>query len=97
MQEGTIHEVAEAELIEAATFYEARSPGLGEVFLNAVEGALRQIVAHPKAGAVVKPGIRRRLVERFPYSMLYAIEPGRIRVLAVSHNSRRPGHWRDRM
>ena len=37
--------------------------------------------------------IRRRLVRRFPYGILYATRPGVVRVLAVMNLKRRPTYW----
>jgi hypothetical protein len=39
------HPLAEQELIDSATFYEARAAGLGADFIRQVERALAQIVA----------------------------------------------------
>jgi hypothetical protein len=35
--------------------------------------------------------IRRRIVRRFPYAILYTTRPGVVRVLAVINLKRRPG------
>jgi len=37
---------------------------------------------------------RRVLVRRFPYSLLYRVDPDVIFVVAVAHVRRRPGYWR---
>ena len=42
--------LAEKEMNEAALFYEERSPGLGRDFLDAVQGTVDAIVAHPNSG-----------------------------------------------
>jgi len=36
------------------------------------------------------------MVRRFPFGILYRIEPEQIVVVAVMHLRRRPGYWRDR-
>lgn len=72
-------------------------PGLGVLFLGALEGAVQTILAHPEAYQLVGSEIRRYLVRRFPYSLLYVVESDRIRVLAVAHQKRRPGYWRTRL
>lgn len=40
--------------------------------------------------------MRRVLLARFPYAVLYAVEPGGIVALAFAHTRRAPGYWRDR-
>ncbi|TKB52555.1 MAG: type II toxin-antitoxin system RelE/ParE family toxin [Nitrospira sp.] len=93
----TFHEKASAEVNEAATYYEERVPGLGVLFLVALEEAVQKVLANPEAWQVVGDETRRNLIRRFPYSLLYVIESDRIRVLAVAHQKRRPGYWRNRL
>ncbi len=93
----TFHEEAEAEVIEAACYYEERSMGLGHSFLAKLKEAVDEIQANPEACQLVSDEVRRKLVQRFPYSVLYAIEKDRIRVMAVAHHKRRPEYWRHRL
>jgi len=52
------------------------------------------ILAHPEAGQSVLGSIRRRLVRRFPYAVIYTIRrPNVVRVLAVMNLKRRPAYW----
>ena len=44
----SIHETAEAEVNEAADFYDIESPGLGNVFLDDVERTIEAISQHPE-------------------------------------------------
>ena len=44
---------AEEEMNEAAQFYEGRSEGLGEDFLDEVEHTVESILAFPESGPVV--------------------------------------------
>jgi hypothetical protein len=39
----SIHEAAEAEINEAADFYDLKSPGLGSVFIDEIELAISRI------------------------------------------------------
>jgi plasmid stabilization system protein ParE len=88
---------AEEEMNEAARFYEGRSEGLGLDFLNEVQRTITLILAHPRSGPVVSPNIRRRIVRRFPFGILYAIDNEKILVVAVAHLKRRPGYWKERI
>jgi len=92
---------AEAELLEAARWYEAEC-GLGEDLLVAVDEAVDRLRGMPEAGLVLPgaPGdlaLRRVLVRRFPYAVVYLITPEELAVLAVAHHSRRPDYWRSRI
>ena len=87
------HRLADHELNEAAQYYEFESPGLGAAFLDEVERSLSMIVTHPEAGMVLVGSVRRRLLRRFPYALLYKIKPDGIRVLAVMNLKRRRNYW----
>jgi plasmid stabilization system protein ParE len=67
------------------------------LFLVALEEAVEKVLANPEAFQLVSGETRHKLIRRFPYSLLYVIEPDRIRVLAVAHQKRRPGYWRNRL
>jgi plasmid stabilization system protein ParE len=93
----SFHEIAEAELNEAVHYYESEVEGLGEAFLSEVEYAVKQIKAHPEASPAILKIVRRRLVRRFPYSVMYSVVDDTIRILAVASQKRRPFYWRKRM
>ena len=85
--------LAERELNDPSQYYELESPGLGAAFLTEVQLCLDAIVQHPQAGQMVVGSIRRRLVRRFPYALLYAARPDAVRILAVMNVKRRPAYW----
>ena len=87
------HRLAEHELNEAAQYYDLEDPGLGAAFLEEVDRCLQSIQAHPEAGAILRGAVRRRLLRRFPYALLYKIKPSGIRILAVMNLRRRPTYW----
>lgn len=94
----SIHDAAEAELAEAASFYESRTAGLGHAFLDEFEKSLARLSADPEAFPKIGQDVRRLIVRRFPYSVFFAVESEDfIRVLAVAHQKRRPGYWRNRL
>ncbi len=91
---------AEEEMNQTARFYERRREGLGLEFLNEVQRTIASILAHPQSGPAVSPNIRRRIVSRFPFGVLYAIEgkkDKKIVIVAVAHLKRRPGYWKERI
>ena len=90
------HPLADRELTEAAAFYEARAAGLGSRFLDDADAALRVLGAHPALGRPLSATIRSLPFRRFPYSLVYEINAGRIVILAVAHQRRRPQYWTGR-
>jgi plasmid stabilization system protein ParE len=91
------HPAAQAELTSAAQFYERQTGGLGLDFLLTVQRTYERLVDIPRSGAPLGRRLRRVLVPKFPYGLLYRIEPARIYIVAVMHLHRRPGYWRSRL
>jgi plasmid stabilization system protein ParE len=89
----SFHELAERELNDAAQYYEQERTGLGAAFIAEVQRCAAGILEHPEAGRVIRGKVRRRLCRRFPYGLLYTVEPNAIRVLAVMNLRRRPTYW----
>ncbi len=92
----SFHPVAEQELNEAAAYYEAESRGLGAAFLKEVEHAVQHVLGYPESAPLVNRLVRRKLVRRFPYAIMYSIIPKGIRILAIANQRRRPFYWRGR-
>ena len=93
---------ADAEYRDAGRWYEDRREHLGVEFLDAVDAAIDQIVAMPRAGVPVPRmppdlPVRRRGVTRFPYHVVYVETETHIRILAIAHDRRRPGYWKPRL
>jgi plasmid stabilization system protein ParE len=91
------HRLAARELLEGVRYYDRQVPGVGEQFLSEVERVLAFIKAEPLLGRI--EGERRRSwpVHRFPYRIVYELDPERFRIIAVAHMSRRPGYWKRRV
>jgi toxin ParE1/3/4 len=92
---------AEEELEAAWRWYEERRPGLGREFLDSIKEALLRLegptVSLLVEGVPTDLGVRRLLVRRFPYSVVFVDLPTERRVLAIAHSRRRPGFWRKRL
>lgn len=96
MKEAIFHPEARAELSESFNFYDARLDGLGLRFLAAVEETVQTISTHPEAGARLAGEFRKRIVPGFPYNIIYRVREEYIYLVAVAHQHRRPGYWRER-
>lgn len=88
---------ARDELIAGVEFYDSEYPGLGQDFAVEVRRLCRLIAESPSAGLELRPGVRRRILRRFPYSILYTSDSGAVLVIAVAHQKRRPGYWHRRV
>ncbi len=93
----SLHPEAESDLRDAAEYYRERaSIALARAFLAEFEHAMHLLLQHPMLGAVWLHGKRRLVMKHFPYSIVYFIAGHDIQVLAIAHQSRRPGYWRKR-
>jgi plasmid stabilization system protein ParE len=91
------HPGAQDEFIAAAQFYESQTAGLGLDFVFTVQRTYERLLEFPTTGPLLGRRLRRLLVPKFPYGLLYRVEPERIYILAVMHLHRRPGYWRSRV
>jgi toxin ParE1/3/4 len=93
----SLHPEAEFDLREAADYYRERAgAALAQAFLADFEHATRLLIEHPLLGALWLHGRRRLVLKHFPYSVIYSVASQNIRILAVAHQSRKPGYWRTR-
>ncbi len=99
----TVRILAEAsqEAVEAAAWYEYEQPGLGSEFFAAVDAALDIIEENfvplsPLPNDTGSTGAKRLILERFPYDVIAIELPEETVVIAVAHQSRKPGYWRER-
>ncbi len=90
------HPEALDDAIEARAFLERQQPGLGSAFDQEVTAAIQLIRSHPLLYPVERGRVRRCLLKRFRYSILFADLPGRIWIAAVAHHKRRPDYWHHR-
>lgn len=91
------HPEAEEEFLSAINYYEENHIGLGHDFAREVYLAIQSIIEHPKTWPVFDLDIRRRLVGRFPYGILYSDEGQTVYILAVMHLRRDPDYWKSRI
>jgi hypothetical protein len=92
----SFHPEAEAEFNKAIDYYEQIDPGLGVDFAIEVHSAIQRSVSFQIAWSVIDGEIRRSLVRRFPFGILYSIEKEGIFVIAVMHLHRMPEYWKHR-
>ena len=85
---------ASRHIAEAFSWYEAHRPGMGWAFRDELEHAFKLVQDFPNAGPEVYRGLRRVLVDHFPYAVYYSLPAGAVAIRAVLHTRRRPRRWR---
>lgn len=88
---------AQSEVDDAVTWYNSQSRGLGIQFLDDIDRAIRRIATYPLSSIEIEQGLRRCLLPRFPYGIIYGIDSETIIVVAVAHLHRDPRYWIDRI
>ncbi len=84
------------EIEEAAEWYDIRRLGLGAEFLDAVDACLASVLRNPESYPEVRSGMRRAVVRRFPYNLIYALRFDEVVVLGCVHGRRDPKTWQAR-
>src|SRR5438105_9449008 len=62
----------------------SQSPGLGRAFIKEFERAVHQILTYPLSCQLVNRTVRRKVLRRFPYNIMYSVKADTIRVLAIA-------------
>jgi len=75
---------------EAWEWYEEQQVGLGERFLQELEGSFKRIEKWPTSYAKIKSNFRQVILTTFPYVIVFEIIDKDVVVYAVFHTSRSP-------
>jgi plasmid stabilization system protein ParE len=88
---------AQSEVDDAVAWYDSQSHNLGIQFLDDIDRTIRRIAAYPLSSMEIEQDLRRCLLSRFPYGIIYGIDSETIIVVAVAHLHREPRYWIDRI
>ena len=97
MTEVTLLSAATLDLRRAVEFYSRERPGLGAEFLREFENTSEVLASHPEIGIPIRGGARKLFLKRFPYILVYRVEPTQVLILAVAHQRRHPDVWLGRL
>ncbi len=85
------HPLTAADLNNAVTYYNQQRPRLGDELRSEIYATIERIRANPSQYPIVERGVRRCLVHRFPYAVLFRIVGNDVlRVLVIRHHRRHP-------
>lgn len=87
------NELALKEFNDAVAFYELEVSSLGETFNEEIKKSIKRIVEYSKAWSVERGDVRKYLLHKFPYKILYSIETNHIYIIAIAHLHRKPEYW----
>ena len=93
----TLHPGAEADLAEAAGFYETEaSPVLAARFIAEFKRVASLLLDNPGLGSSRSKGLRSYSLRLFPPAVIYRPIDDGIVILVVRHHRRHPGHGQRR-
>ena len=92
-----VRPLVEADLEDAARWYEDERAGLAERFLADVGRTFDRIRERPFQFPTVRGDVRRSLLHTFPYAVYFRAQDEDVVVLAVLHLRRNPKVWRARV
>ena len=90
------HPLFDCDVREAATWYERRSPGLGQAFVEMVRSSVANVIADPERFSRAPSGCRYIRLHRFPYIILFEVIGDELLFLGVLHTARSMEKWRER-
>lgn len=91
------HPDAAREAFEAQDWYAARDEFASAAFGHEVDLVIRRITEAPDRYPPYLNGTGRILLPRFPFSVIYLELGDLVWIVAVAHQRRRPGYWRQRL
>ena len=92
-----VRPAAEADIEEAALWYERRSLGVGADFLRAVDVCFERIRRSPESFQQIYKHAGRARIPRFPYVAYFVSTAAGIQIIACMHAKRDPRIWQRRV
>lgn len=97
MESFIFHPEVKEDIQSTYHWYQEQAEGLGDDFLAELEASYEVISELPDTWPIFQKNFRRYLLARFPYSVVYRKRGKIIFVVAIMHNRRKPGYWRERI
>jgi plasmid stabilization system protein ParE len=97
MKPAQVHPEAEAEADGVFEWYWSRSESAALAFDAELREAFIFLRRSPQMCTPYLRGMRRVMLHRFPYFVVFRELPRKIQIIAIAHAKRRPGYWRERI
>lgn len=90
---------AEKEYGNSCLYYLEASPPAALGFVEEVEAALEEVAEFPERYPFFRGNVRVRVLDTYPFSIFYRVieSADEVLVLSISHQSRNPEHWSERV
>lgn len=87
------HPDAARDVSGAFRWYQERNAASASAFALEIDIAIERISSSPDRWPKLLSDLRRYLLKRFPFSVIYRLHDRGIEIVAVAHERRRPGYW----
>ena len=91
-----IHPEAALELERSYEYYASRSFIAADAFVHEIDTVLEGILESPLLWPKDLERYRRRVLSRFPFSVVYRVVGDVVEVVGIVHDKKRPGYWKAR-
>lgn len=91
------HPEVQEDISSAFEWYQNQAIGLGDSFVKELENSLSEIIEQPLAWPSLTKKLKRYILNRFPFSVIYSITSESVYVLAIMHHKRHPKYWISRL
>jgi len=85
------------DLAEAADWYRNSRSGLETEFLRDFQETWSTVERNPLQYQIVEREMRRAMLRRFPYSVMYVLSDDALLIVGCLHARRNPARWRERL
>ena len=92
-----LRQEARLDIKEIHAWYEKQRKGLGGAFRSELEAKIALLRRFPKIGLLIQENVRRVLLKRFPYIIVYRFLSGKVIIEGVFHAHRDPKVWWERI
>ena len=88
---------ADADYQAALAWYRARNLQAAAGFEAAVAAGVQRIADNPQLYGMIDDRHRQCVLRRYPYSLIYRVEPTGVLIVAVAHSRRSSSYWQGRI
>ena len=91
-----IQSEAQKDLDSAYQYFEEQKPGLGFLFLETIASCVEVLEENPFLFQKVYGELRRAVILRFGFNIIFKVAGTNVYILALIHGSRNPEKWEER-
>ena len=85
-----IKEEARNDIFDAYHWYESKQIGLGDRLIKIIENQFKHIIKNPSSFLIEIEQMRKLVIPKFPYVIIYEIEENNIFVYALFNTNQHP-------